>query len=233
MTVFRTIKRGAWRDPRRVRTALKRAVLPVGCKARTLPLGIGRGIRMHIDFAYETRLYLGIYELELNRHLKRICRPGATTFDVGGQYGYDALVFAKLTGAAVLSFECDPCNLERMARTIALNPGLNSLVEPVQATVGSGRTGTVSLDKHSARTFAPDFIKIDAEGAELEVLRGASNLLRSRRPALVVEVHSAELERRCGRLLVEHGYRPLIVSQRRVLADYRPTDQLNRWLVAV
>jgi hypothetical protein len=48
----------------------------------------------------------------------------------------------------------------------------------------------------------------------------------------VVEVHSTELERACGRLLVELGYRPVIVNPRRVLPDYRPGLALNRWLVA-
>jgi hypothetical protein len=187
---------------------------------------------MDIDFARETRLYLGIYEVELNRHLWRICLPGTKTFDVGAQYGYDALVFAKMTGTRVVSFECDAGIFGRMTHTIQLNPKLAPLVEPVQAMVGSGRDGTVSIDEHSAKTFTPDFIKIDVEGAELDVLRGAANVLATRRPALVVEVHSAHLEQQCGRLLVEYGYHPVIVNQRRLLADYRPTDEVNRWLVA-
>ena len=39
--------------------------------------------------------YSSVYELELNRWLRRLCRPGYTAYDVGGQLGYDALVLAK------------------------------------------------------------------------------------------------------------------------------------------
>ncbi len=52
-------------------------------------MGIGRGLRMEIDFRRgQTRLYLGLYEVELNGHLRELCRPGYRSFDVGGQLGY-------------------------------------------------------------------------------------------------------------------------------------------------
>ena len=40
----------------------------------------------------------------------------------------------------------------------------------------------------------PSLVKIDVEGFELEVLRGASNLLSSSRPTLIIEVHPRQLE---------------------------------------
>lgn len=188
---------------------------------------------MDIDFAREARLYLGLYEVELNRHLRRICRPGTMTFDVGGQYGYDALVFAKMTGGQVITFECDDAVFARMAHTITLNPRLAPLVVPVKAVVGTGQDGSVSIDEYSAKSFIPDFIKVDVEGAEVNVLRGAEQVLATRHPAVVVEVHSARLERECGQLLVHHGYQPRIVNQRRIFTDYRPTLAVNRWLIAI
>jgi hypothetical protein len=42
----------------------------------------------------------------------------------------------------------------------------------------------------------PDLMKIDVEGYELEVLRGAAATLRECRPALFVEVHGLTPERR-------------------------------------
>jgi hypothetical protein len=48
---------------------------------------------------------------------------------------------------------------------------------------------STSLDAYVGKhRDAPDLIKIDVEGAEIAVLRGASNLLRERHPTLIVEV---------------------------------------------
>jgi FkbM family methyltransferase len=52
----------------------------------------------------------------------------------------------------------------------------------------------------------PDVIKIDVEGAEALLLRGAANTLRERSPRLLVELHGAECARTVLRLLDEHGY---------------------------
>lgn len=78
----------------------------------------------------------------------------------------------------------------------------------------------------------PDFIKLDVEGAEFDVLQGAAAMIERRHPHLVVEVHSVELEQACGTWLADRGYQPRVVNQRRVLKDHRPTAH-NRWLVAV
>ena len=76
----------------------------------------------------------------------------------------------------------------------------------------------------------PDFIKLDIEGGEVDALRSAERILSERHPALIVEVHSVDLEREAARLLTEQGYRPLMVSQRTIFPDHRPGDH-NRWLV--
>jgi len=44
--------------------------------------------------------------------------------------------------------------------------------------------------------YEPDWVKVDVEGAELEVLKGAAGILsKSRDLALFVEVHSDDLVR--------------------------------------
>lgn len=54
---------------------------------------------------------------------------------------------------------------------------------------------------------APALLKIDVEGAELDVLLGATKLLSSFRPIVMLEAHSPLLHAGCRELLTEHGYR--------------------------
>ena len=64
---------------------------------------------------------------------------------------------------------------------------------------------TVRLDSFLARSeLRPDLLKIDVEGAELMVLRGAERCLAECRPKLVVEV--TENEREVDELLRTHHY---------------------------
>ena len=52
----------------------------------------------------------------------------------------------------------------------------------------------------------PDLMKIDVEGAELDVLRGARGILAAHHPVLFLEVHSPELRVDCESLLHDLGY---------------------------
>jgi hypothetical protein len=88
----------------------------------------------------------------------------------------------------------------------------------------------VTLDCSAAEVGVPGFVKIDVDGGEVEVLRGAERLLVEHRPSLIVETHLQALERQCARFLDDHGYRPMLVKQRRVWKERRLAD--NRWLVA-
>jgi precorrin-6B methylase 2 len=199
---------------------VKRLLLPTGWAPRRVPFGLARGITLEVDFAHETRMYLGLYELEIARHIRRLCRRGMVCFDIGGQYGWHALTFAKL-GAKVVTFEPDAEVLQRLRRNLELNPELK--VDVVERFVG---TGTLRLDE-----LAPaDFIKVDVDGAELDVLRSAGETL-GRVSGLIVETHSLELERDCGRLLMDQGLRVRVVSQRGLWPDLRPIPH-NRWLMA-
>lgn len=68
------------------------------------------------------------------------------------------------------------------------------------------RVPAVSLDDFVLEHPWPDVVKCDVEGAEVEVLRGASRLLRARKTIFVIEVHSAEHERAARELLELHRY---------------------------
>lgn len=74
---------------------------------------------------------------------------------------------------------------------------------------------TVALDGLLAagRIRPPSVIKIDVEGAELLVLRGAVNLLTTHRPTLFMEIHSAALQRDCRAWLESIGYDVCVIGE--------------------
>ncbi len=193
-----------------------------------LPLGLGAGLRQDVVDNGSVHTYAGTAELELAPHVLRAVRPGIVSYDVGGHDAYYALVFARLSGARVVSFEADAGAIARMRRNLDRNPG-----HDVQVVEGFVDDGDHALDALAPRLGLPlpGLLKIDVDGGEGAVLRGAATILRDVRPEVIVETHSAGLERECGDLLVAAGYRVRVVTQRRWLRQNRPAEH-NRWLVA-
>ncbi len=153
---------------------------------------------------------------------------GATVVDVGANVGYYLLLIAREIGPSgtVICIEPEPENLEELRRCIEVN-GLRN-VEVMAAAAGERRgevrlargvNGRVTADPTGAVTVPaccldelidrrPDVVKIDVEGFEGQVLRGAQQLIRACTPRLFVEVHPA---------LLTYGY-----SVADVLALLRP-----------
>ena len=133
-------------------------------------------------------------------------------------------------------FDADPESCARVRRNCELNPELGARVEVRESYVAfetNPAQNCVALDDVLARGEipVPGLIKLDVDRAELSALTGAKGLLAAHRPHLIVEVHSVELERQCAELLIELGYRPRIVTERRWLRENRPIEH-NRWIVA-
>ncbi len=93
--------------------------------------------------------------------------------------------------AAAVASECGVRTFSIASRSRATN----SLAEyGTSQTGGVAETQTVvtlSLDWLRERFPAPQFLKIDVEGAELEVLRGATSILRRDRPVILCEIGEA------------------------------------------
>jgi FkbM family methyltransferase len=60
----------------------------------------------------------------------------------------------------------------------------------------------------------PAVMKIDVEGAELMLLRGARNLLATHSPKLFIEIHSPKLARDCCTLLEQLGYEIRVLQEK-------------------
>ncbi len=175
--------------------------------------------------------WLGSYELEMRRLFETTVTPGSVVFDVGAHVGLYTLLASVLVGPAgtVVAFESLPRNLRYLREHLRINRISN--VEVIEAAV-SARTGTtlfaegpdsfsgriaedgalrvpqVSLDDVIARGEipAPDYIKIDVEGAERLVLEGARTTLAAAHPTLFLSAHGPDLRRECAEVLRGLGY---------------------------
>jgi FkbM family methyltransferase len=85
------------------------------------------------------------------------------------------------------------------------------------------RIPAVTLDGFARGHRVPDLIKIDVEGAESEVLRGAEMLFHDTKPVLICEVHSAQASENVSKWLAERGYQWVWLS---------PEEKYPRHLVA-
>ena len=82
------------------------------------------------------------------------------------------------------------------------------------------QTPLLTLDSFAAEHQVwPDLLKVDVEGFEVEVLRGASECLKRARH-VVLEFHSQSLLEECQRLLTEAGFQNRLCSSS-VLIGYK------------
>jgi len=159
-------------------------------------------------------------------------RSGDVFVDVGSNVGTYTLLAAATTGVDIWAFEPSSCAFGRLRENVSMNL-LEPRVRVYQAAVGAS-TGRVMLStgrdavNHvlTGRDDGPSeevpmisldqvltpesrslvsLIKVDVEGLETDVLRGAMTLLRSRSPALIVEANDRVALRA---VLAPLGYRP-------------------------
>ncbi len=123
----------------------------------------------------------------------------------------------RVEPAAVWSEETKLTFNDYSWRFSALNSAFEPRSRPDEA-VPSPHTyevDAVTLDGFVSRSgIEPDFVKIDAESAELEVLRGMERILSGVRPIVSVEVGDVEIEGAADpvttlRYLTERGYQPV------------------------
>ena len=180
------------------------------------------------------------FEAQAAEVLRNWIRPGATVIDIGANMGFFTLRFARWVGPTgrVIAVEPETENLRRLRHRLersgltanvdviegvaAEEPGMLRLAinpfHPADHRIGKEglpvRAWTVD-ELVAARGWpAISLIKIDVQGAELRVLRGARATLARFHPRLFVEIDDGALEDAgfTADLLFDeierHGYRP-------------------------
>jgi FkbM family methyltransferase len=84
---------------------------------------------------------------------------------------------------------------------------------------GALEVQTTSIDEFSANALPPAVIKINAEGAEIDVLTGGRQTLTKYRPLIFLSTHSESLYRDCWQFLRECGYSPERIASDKIWAE--------------
>lgn len=200
--------------------------------------GIFRGIKMELDLTCQAQLYLGIFEREVYKWARRLSTGINCAIDIGAGEGEYVIYFlARTTAKKIFAFEPSQIGQSRLISNLALN-GLadDSRLNISAKFVGSSDgESTCTLNSLSPRILSPALIKIDVDGREVDILRGASGLIDRSDIRWIVETHSQQLEEECIRIFKMAGYVATIVDNawyRLFIPELRPIPQ-NRWLVAV
>ena len=200
-----------------------------------LELDLSVPIYRHIYYYYDID---GALETHL---IKRIATSDTVMIDAGAHIGYFTLIGAKYAGR-VYAFEPSHATFAYLERNIRLNPALAAKVklsecglsdiEDVlrfynsQSHLWAGSLRPLDIENsffEEVRVLKLDdalrdeearvtLVKIDVEGAELDVLRGAIDTLARDKPVIVLELvqgHQARFGRTCGDVVAfldQHGY---------------------------
>jgi len=169
-------------------------------------------------------MYYGVYEIPTMRIIRLLLKQGDVAVDVGANIGYITLNMAKCVGmqGKVLAFEPVPPTYDRLRRNIRNNACTQ--VQTFSNAVGEtgDHSANIFLPKggdnahslSSLKQFADSnvfkvdivriddvinqpvqLIKIDVEGAEVSVVRGAAETIKRSHPYIIFEYNQEALAR--------------------------------------
>lgn len=174
--------------------------------------------------------WMGIYERDSQRAFVENVRPGSVVYDIGANAGFFTLLASKLAGPSgiVYAFEPLPRNVGYLEQHLSLNRCENVRILPLAVAAESGtlrfaiahnpsqgglaESGDLQVEAQTLDAFVaggskkPDFMKIDVEGGESDVLAGALVLLREVHPTILLSTHGWQQHEQCSETLKALGY---------------------------
>lgn len=223
--------------------ALFKSLLP----NRTLPLpilrGPFRGATIHLNPRSSLRKVFGIYEHELNEWLEIVLPRVSTVLDVGAADGYFtfgcAAAFRRLgKPAEIIAFEPLGQTFEELKSSLENQPKDRIQISLHNCFVGSEvKSGMTTLEeiayqRNTPKSYENALIKIDVEGAELEVIAKASLWLNPTNYFLI-EVHDASFLDILSQKFSANGLKLKQVNQQALsIIGRERRSQSNWWLVS-
>jgi len=157
-------------------------------------------------------------ECELVRRILKECE-GDLLIDIGAHVGYLTHVMSECSDLPILAVEAEPLNAGLLSFNLIRN-GHNNVL-PVHAAAGSttvltdisidptntgghkaffrpglesSSIGRIALDDLLLPEVRVDFVKIDVEGMEQDVIRGMERIITDHRPTILAEFYPAAIE---------------------------------------
>ncbi len=183
----------------------------------------GHKMRLHPTFCNQSWESV---EAESYRAFAREVEPGFVVFDIGAHIGTYTIIALQVAGpwARVVAYEPHEYNRAHLVRHLQWNGVADRTIVrelccgaidtsgdfyfvPGEAAGTSGllpvegfqrrKVKVVSLDHEvSELGMMPDMLKIDVEGAEWDVLKGAEQILKRRHPVVLLSLHPLVLAKR-------------------------------------
>jgi FkbM family methyltransferase len=196
----------------------------------------------------------GIYERNQTKSFYESAKTATVFWDLGAHAGYYTLLFKTCSvNGIVHAFEPLPKNIQNLRTHIALNNLSQVYVHEVavfdkegQQRFKSGKTSVAGRINESGDLVVPvvklsdlvgegvvkmaDLIKMDIEGAEINVLRDLQPIIQAKRPTIFLSTHGKQVHQQCISLLSEIGYAftpldtPDLNDSREILANYQGKD---------
>jgi FkbM family methyltransferase len=236
--IARPIRRN--RGVSRLLRPLANRLLPEHAQPVTVRSGPAAGLKVMILPRTEKGYWAGTHESAVQDAVAAALSAGSVYWDVGAHCGFFVALASKLVGSggAVVAVEPASDNLARLTRTLELNRCMNVRVLPLalgsregkaqlyshahstnaslaraDGAIGSEEVQAARLDDLARQLPPPDLVKVDVEGAEVDVLEGGLDYLREARPPLIVEFHSSAALRAGRSLLDFYEFRQLEIGE--------------------
>jgi len=214
-----------------MKKTIKKILFGDGVTLRKILFGKAKGIKMYIDAGNKTQRILGTDENEIQSCFVDFSKKCNHFFDIGASDGYYGLFYKKYNpkGQAYL-FDSD-VRFEKIQKEHFQLNSINEGVHSYYKYVSNVNDDTnITVDSFNLKD-ENIFLKIDVDGAELIVLEGIQKTLKTNNCFLIVETHSAQLEKDCQLFLEKLGYKFRVIDNawwRIMLPERRPIAH-NRW----